>query len=125
LNKAQLYHCSFEGASFEGATLIRWMAYHSDFRNANFAGASCAGAFFSDCDLRGARFRGVELKGIGFGDCVLAGADFTGSYGALSPDPINVGRPDEPRWIEGDEMAAWFRRAGAREVSFLHRVKRT
>jgi uncharacterized protein YjbI with pentapeptide repeats len=124
LNKAQIYHSTFEGASFEEATLTRWMAYHSDFRGADFTEASCGGAFFTDCDLRGARFRRVDLKGIGFTDCVLADADFTGSYGELSPEPINVGRPDDPRWIEGDEMAAWFRRAGARDVSFLQRVRR-
>ena len=121
LSKGEVHESDLGGAIFRRAKLIKWNVYESVLQNADFTEADTNRTFFCECDLRNARFRRVELIDVGIRDCILTGADFTGSAGTISAHPINVGTPEMPRWIEGDDALDWFRAAGARDVRWRSR----
>ena len=116
LKKAQIGDSVFDDAVLHRATLLKASVVDSTFRRADFAGANLNQAVFRRCDLRGARFTCTQLPQVGFDRSLLAGADFTGCTGWVDPDRVNVGTPEEPSWIEGEELRDWFRAAGASDV---------
>jgi uncharacterized protein YjbI with pentapeptide repeats len=124
LTKAQVDGCDFRECIFVGARLPKVMTHHCDFRGADLTGAGLARAGFHHCDFRQARLRDVELKETSLHDCALAGADFTGSRGSVLLRPLNIGSPEAPQWLEGEEALTWLRLAGATEISGIPMVKR-
>ena len=114
LSKGEVHDSDLSGAIFRRAKLIKWDAYDSVLRGADFTEADVSRAFLCGCDLRDVRLRHLELD-MGMNGCILTGADLTGSWGTLTY-PINVGTPEVPRWIEGDDALEWCRAAGAHDI---------
>lgn len=114
LAKAQVSTCDLREARLVGANLVRSSTAQSDLRGADLTGADLTASFIWRCDLRGAVLRRASFgRSAGVIECLLAGADLRGVTGALMPYPIDLGTPEEPRLIEGDEALAWLRGAGA------------
>jgi uncharacterized protein YjbI with pentapeptide repeats len=122
--KAQVGGCDFRGCSFRGSNLIKAMIHHCDFQGVDFSGAQFARAGFHHCDFRQARLRNLWLKETSLRGCALAGADFTGSWGSVLLRPLNIGSPEAPLWLEGEEVLAWLHSAGASEISGIPMAKR-
>ena len=116
LKKAHITTSTFDDAIFRGARLIKLDAADSSFRRVDFTGADLTRCSFFRCDLRDARFTRTPLDGVGFERSLLAGANFTGCTGWIGPVRVNVGTPEDPHWIEGEDLRDWLRAAGATDV---------
>jgi uncharacterized protein YjbI with pentapeptide repeats len=119
LVKAQLRDCDFRDARLVRANFLRALGSRLDLRGADLTAANLTRLHLLWSDLRGAVLRDVVLDTTTFQECLLAGVDLRGAAGTLHPDPINVGTPEEPRFLEGDEALAWLRAAGADVTWFV------
>jgi uncharacterized protein YjbI with pentapeptide repeats len=125
LSKSDFYRCDLRGASLCDAKLSRTEFGRSDLRGADFSRADpVAKEIFYRCDLRDARLRGLELRAVAFGESSLSGIDLTLTTGTIFPEPINIGSPDVPCLVAGDEALRWLEGAGARDLSYIPLVNR-
>lgn len=121
LRKANVTDANFSGALMRRANLTRTDAWRANFAGADLTGAELWKLFAHGADLRGAILRDVDfrLSPAHFDDCLFAGADLSGATGQLLPScQINVGSPDAPEVISGEPMLEWFRRAGAKGITW-------
>jgi uncharacterized protein YjbI with pentapeptide repeats len=125
LAKSQFDRCDLRGASLCDAKLSRTDFAKSDLREADFSGADPFNEVtFYQSDLRQARLTGLQFHAESFSGSSLSGIDLSRTTGSIFPEPINVGSPDEPRWLEGEEALRWLEGAGARDLSYVPMVKR-
>ncbi|HEX6538171.1 MAG TPA: pentapeptide repeat-containing protein, partial [Candidatus Dormibacteraeota bacterium] len=108
--KAEAHGCLFAGSSFKGAYLVRTDMQSCDLRGADLSGADLLKFSALDCDLRGLAIRNTVLDAVGFNGSHVADIDLMGSTGTITgvggrkPHPrIDIGEPDDPHWVEGDE----------------------
>jgi uncharacterized protein YjbI with pentapeptide repeats len=116
--KAQLDDCDLRDVRLVRANLLRAVGHHLDLREADISEADLTRCFLSDSDLRGAVMRDVVFRGTSIRSCHLAGADLRGAAGTLLRRSINIGTPEQPRILDGDEALDWLRAAGA-DVSWF------
>jgi uncharacterized protein YjbI with pentapeptide repeats len=125
LHKAQAYDCDFRDADLADAYFGGMDAAGCDFRKADLRGAHLRNFGWIDCDLRDTDMSGARLDWTSFGGCLMAGADFTGATGTVVRldgefgRPVNIGSPEKPELLQGDEFLDWLRAAGARNVSWF------
>lgn len=120
LSKSELYRCDLRAASLSGTKLSRTAFMRSDLRGADLSGAEpVSRTHFYRCDLREARLIGLMLHSVSFTETSLSGIDLSMTSGSIFPEPINVGSPDSPRWLEGDEALRWLEGAGASDLSYI------
>lgn len=125
LAKSQFHRCDLRAASLSDAKLSRTDFARSDLRGARFSGDELFNEVsFHRCDLREARLTGLRFRAVSFGGSSLSGIDLSQTTGSIFPEPINVGSPEEPRLLEGDEALNWFEGAGARNLSYVPLVER-
>lgn len=113
LYKAELIRCDLRRARLFEANLTRATCHYGDLRGADLTHADLTRCFFDESDLRGAVLRDTVLRATSIWDCHVADLDLRGASGTLLRHAINVGTPEGPRVLDGDEALAWFRAAGA------------
>jgi uncharacterized protein YjbI with pentapeptide repeats len=125
LAKSQFTGCDLRGASLRDAKLSRTDFAKSDLRGASFSGADpFSRVGFYDCDLRGAYLTGLQFQAASFSGSSLSGIDLSLTTGSIFPRPINIGSPEEPRLVEGDEALRWMEEAGATDLSYVPLINR-
>jgi uncharacterized protein YjbI with pentapeptide repeats len=123
--KADANECDFRETLMADAYFGRFDPWECDFRGANLRGAHLRNFGWIDCDLRDTDMSGAWLDWTSFGGCLMAGADFTGATGTVVRldgefgRPVNIGSPEKPELLQGDEFLDWLRAAGARNVSWF------
>lgn len=119
LHKAHLQKCDLRNARLVEGNLLRLTGWDLDLRGADLSRAKLVKCFLTDCDLRDAILRDAELRLVSMRGCYVAGADFRGAHGALLNSQINVGTPEEPHVLEGEEARSWLAAAGADVTEFV------
>lgn len=123
LRQADLTGCVLDCADLSGVSgrraVLAWARlrgaeiYEADLREGDLIGADMEGAVLGGSDLRGARLQDVRfgrtaLNGARLADSLLAGA--RGSvYG-----PVDISKTEEPEFLDGADLVAWFRDRRAR-----------
>jgi uncharacterized protein YjbI with pentapeptide repeats len=124
LRKSNITEANFSAARMSRANLTRADASGTNFMGADLTGAELWKIYAARSDFRGAILRNVDfqLSPAHFDDCLLAGADLSGAVGQLMPNcRINIGSPEAPQLISGEDLLSWFRQAGARRITWFGR----
>ena len=117
--KSEADDCHLRKAVLHEVTFLRWEPSRADFREADLAGADLRRFTCVDCDMRDAILSDAHFDRTCLDRCLLAGASLIGASGTLLPYPINVGSPEAPHLLVGDDALHWLRAAGATDVSWF------
>lgn len=123
LGKTQLDGCRARDASLRGARSWRASAYRADLGGVDLTGAHLNELGLTDADLRGAELSGAHLDRVSFDRTRLGGCSLSGAHGSVFGS-IDIGTPQAPECLDGDEMIAWLRSQGAGELVEAKPVKR-
>jgi uncharacterized protein YjbI with pentapeptide repeats len=108
--EANVSYVDFTNANAQNTRFLKSICFETVFIKADLTNAMLVDALFVKTDFRKAILHNVDVRFSVFKDVLLKGAKLTGLKGLEEAfiESINIGTPESPILLEGEEAREWF-----------------